>query len=373
MKGPDMAKIAFSDATISAIKSTKATFYSDSSKRAVPGLRLMVGPRSKSWYLNKREGRKVRQIRLGEFPDLMVELARRRAREMINAVETGKVEEVRDHERTFTEALEEYIRHKVSLGSLSEKTAEDYRGVIRVHAPDLGSRPLNKITTRDVEGRFLALEGHPSLSNKLVRVMRQTYKHACAHDDDLRDPTRIITQLRYEPRREPLSHDLALVVKDIAAVDNVVRRLCWSALLHTGIRSGNLRSLTWDNIDLDERTVFLAKMKNRESRTLPLSDFAIGLFEEAKKFDATWVFPSFRRPGPLDSLDTLQHCRQHDLRHHFTTSGLLARIPEPALAYLRGDRVKTENEAMARYLHQIGTHEDVNHISEKILERSSIT
>ena len=57
--------IAFNDATIAALKAAKTTWYTDGSKRAVPGLRLMAGTRSKTWYLNKREGAKVRQVKLG--------------------------------------------------------------------------------------------------------------------------------------------------------------------------------------------------------------------------------------------------------------------------------------------------------------------
>ena len=60
--GPAMPKIAFNDSNISAINVTKTTWFTDSSKRAVRGLRLMAGSTTKSWYLNKRIDGKVRDL-----------------------------------------------------------------------------------------------------------------------------------------------------------------------------------------------------------------------------------------------------------------------------------------------------------------------
>ena len=80
---------------------------------------------------------------------------------------------------------------------------------------------------------------------------------------------------------------------------------------------------------------------------------------------------SLRRPGPLDALDRLPHVRQHDTRHHFSTAAMLCHLPESVSAYLRGDVVNTKaSSSMARYLHRIATHEDVNHVAEKILALS---
>lgn len=367
-----MPQIAFNDANIAAIRATKTTWYTDSSKRAVRGLRLMAGARSKTWYLNKREGAKVRQVKLGPFPELNVEKARRRARDMINAVEEGTLQSRIDNDtRTLTEALDGYIERNMSSGSLSERTAQDYRDVIRVHASDWTNLPLTRITTREVERRFIDLEDHVAVGNKLIRVVRQVYKYAMAHDDALRDPTRVIQRLRPEPRREPIAHDLAVVMKDILNVENPVRRTAWQLLLHTGIRSSNLRSLTWGDVDLDARTVHLARMKNGESRMLPLSDASVALFESVRRYDDRWCLPSFKRPGPLDHLDALPHARQHDMRHHFTTAAALCQIPEYAIAFLRGDRVTTTAQAMAGYMHQIADHSTVNLISEHILEKTA--
>lgn len=372
-----MPNIAFNDKTIAAINVNKTTWFTNSLKGAVPGLRLMAGARSKTWYMNKRDGGKVRQVRIGAFPELTVEIARRHGRDLINAVEAGTMQERIDNDtRTFSEALDGYIERNTAAGSLSEGSAEDYRRLIRVHASDWSDQPLNRITTRDVERRFLEMDGHAGVCNKLIRVVRQVYKYAMAHDDALLDPTRVIQRLRPEPRRQPLTHDLALAMGDVLEITNPVKRAAWFLLLHTGLRSGSLRTMTWDDVDFRARTIArgAGDQKNKEARTFPISNAALAVFKKLKKgkYDAHLCFPSFRRYGPLDQLDAMPHARQHDMRHHFTTAGALCNVPEYALAFLRGDKVTTVNQSVATYLHNIVEHSTVNRISKRLISKSKV-
>ena len=57
-----MPRINFSDNNIRAINVTKTTWFSDSSKKAMRGLRLMAGATRKTWYYNRRIGSKSHQV-----------------------------------------------------------------------------------------------------------------------------------------------------------------------------------------------------------------------------------------------------------------------------------------------------------------------
>jgi hypothetical protein len=57
---PTFGHSSFSDPNIANMKPSSAAWYSDASRRAVPGLRLMVGKRAKTFYLSKRDGVTVR-------------------------------------------------------------------------------------------------------------------------------------------------------------------------------------------------------------------------------------------------------------------------------------------------------------------------
>jgi integrase len=50
--------------------------------------------------------------------------------------------------------------------------------------------------------------------------------------------------------------------------------------IETGMRLGELASMTWRNVDLIKRTVLLHDTKNGSARTVPLSTRAVGVLKE---------------------------------------------------------------------------------------------
>lgn len=58
--------------------------------------------------------------------------------------------------------------------------------------------------------------------------------------------------------------------------------LIFQLALETAMRSGELVSLTWDQVDLTRRVVHLSKTKNGDERDVPLSAKAVSLFQECK-------------------------------------------------------------------------------------------
>lgn len=53
-------------------------------------------------------------------------------------------------------------------------------------------------------------------------------------------------------------------------------------LLFTGLRKQEAIELTWDRVDLKEKTITINDTKNHQSHVLPLSDFLFNLFENRK-------------------------------------------------------------------------------------------
>jgi integrase len=100
--------------------------------------------------------------------------------------------------------------------------------------------------------------------------------------------------------------------------------------IETGMRFGELVSITWDNVDFGSRTVYLADTKNGHSRTVPLSTRAIEALHRVISPHASKVFA--QHPGTiraafaatLRQLNDPQHhptqaLRFHDLRHEAVT------------------------------------------------------
>lgn len=103
--------------------------------------------------------------------------------------------------------------------------------------------------------------------------------------------------------------------------------------LETGMRQGEILSLMWENIDLDQKVAHLADTKNGDARDVPLSPGALGVLRELRpgRGEATplraprgVVFPI----GQMSVVHAFAHAckkaditglRFHDLRHEATS------------------------------------------------------
>jgi integrase len=138
--------------------------------------------------------------------------------------------------------------------------------------------------------------------------------------------------------------------------------------LATGARAGNLRMLTWDDVDLERWTLRFVQTKNREPRHVPVVGQAQAVLQRQFDRDPTgkgWVFKGANDKVPADldkpwrlvreaaGLVGEKHCRFHDLRH--TTASYLtmngATLAEVAEALGHRTLVMAK-----RYSHQSGEH-----------------
>lgn len=94
-------------------------------------------------------------------------------------------------------------------------------------------------------------------------------------------------------RRLSPDEEIALIAASNASRATLLTSLIIIAM-ETGMRLGELLSLTWDNLHLDKRTAYLPVTKNGESRTVPLSLKAIETFKAIpRRIDSKNVFWSW--------------------------------------------------------------------------------
>jgi integrase len=122
--------------------------------------------------------------------------------------------------------------------------------------------------------------------------------------------------------------------------------------LETAMRRGELLSMEWKHINLEERTVFLPITKNGTSRTVPLSTKAIGILRGLPR-DSSAVFPlshmtvhnCFVHACKRAKIDDLHF---HDLRHT-ATSRIAEKLPNVIeLAAVTGHQTL---QMLKRYYH----------------------
>ena len=114
------------------------------------------------------------------------------------------------------------------------------------------------------------------------------------------------------------------VAKLLQALEPTGRRSHWTKpavqlALYTAMRRGELLSLRWEHVDLQNRTAFLTDTKNGECRTVPLSSMVVQVLAVLPRHISGAVIPlkyftldaAFKRACKRAGLDDV---RFHDLR-----------------------------------------------------------
>ena len=95
--------------------------------------------------------------------------------------------------------------------------------------------------------------------------------------------------------------------------------------IETGMRFGELVSITWDNVDFGARTIHLPDTKNGHARTVPLSTRALGTLKSRPSSDGVKIFAQHRGTiraafgAALKRSGVGSDLRFHDLRHEAVT------------------------------------------------------
>lgn len=145
----------------------------------------------------------------------------------------------------------------------------------------------------------------------------------------------------------------------------------------TGMRKGEILSLTWDNIDVERGIAYIFETKNSEPRGVPLADLALSLLIKLRHHRSNvsnYIFPSPNGDWPIDIRSAwevariragLKGFRFHDLRH--TTGSYLAMngASLPEIAAVLGHKTY---EMVKRYAHLSDQHTAgvVERMNEKI-------
>lgn len=130
-------------------------------------------------------------------------------------------------------------------------------------------------------------------------------------------------------------------------------------LLNTGCRSGELLSLTWDNVYLDPGYLIIRNSLSKNKKTIykPLNNQALQAFDDLPQLERTWVFynpktnnryKSFRRAWLWALEKSGLNCRIHDLRHTFASLLISQGVPLYHVSQLLGH---SDTRITQRYSH----------------------
>ena len=231
---------------------------------------------------------------------------------------------------TLSDVVESYVENR-STGTgepLKPRTIADIRYHLRSSFGDWADRPVAGITREDVSTWYSKrVKASVAQANQAARVLRALIAYAAAtyrqpdgariiadNPVDVLRERSVLWSVKARNNKVPIDklgdwwgavqdsrRDPALSTSSRSAADLV------AVLALTGLRLGEARSIRWDQVDLDDRSLKLFDTKNRSDITLPLADLVVEILQERQN-RSVYVFPP-RSKGM--KLPHLKDCRGH--------------------------------------------------------------
>ena len=212
----------------------------------------------------------------------------------------------------------------------TKRSEQSDRSRIKTLAEAFGSFRLASLTSTHVakfRDQRLQVVGPQSVIHE-INLLNRVLK-TVSMDWGIPLPGGIPTAQVRMPAR-PRGRDRRVTTDEIAqileATTSIDLRTIVTLAVETGMRRGEIASLTWENIDIEKQTAHLPKTKTDVPRTVPLSKAAvralkaIGIKKEGQLFSlkAESISQAFERacePHRANITDV----RFHDLRHEATS------------------------------------------------------
>ncbi len=271
------------------------------------GLHLYVSTKgAKVWRIAYRLAGKPQTLALGPYPAVTLADARAR-REALHATlrDGGDPRTPRTPKRAVTLSAA-FATYWAGRTDLSEDYLTAARRAFEMHIePLLGAKPIATITRAellDVLGRMDAA-GLYSYVRKTRMWLGQVWEWAVERGDA---PVNVPALIRPERAfgKAPVQHFASV---ELHEVPDLMRRLALEArlqsvlacmlLAYTWVRTGELRSMVWSELDGDVWRIPAARMKMARDHIVPLPRQAVALLAELRRRSrgSVYVFPADHR------------------------------------------------------------------------------
>jgi integrase len=275
----------------------------------VPGLSLYVGAKSKTFYLCRRVYGTPRKIKIGRYPGLSVEQARRKALAVNGDIENG----VFERPTTFEALWELYRTVKQTKRSLHQDEWLYDKELKR-----WADRKLSSIRSADCQRLHGDMVDTPIAANRTMALLSGIFSVGVRHGLIRENPVRAVTRYPERSRDRFLTREeLPRFLEALRSTDDEFRDfvlLC----LYTGARCGNVLSMRWQDVDGSVWTV--PRTKNGRPQRVYLCREAAEVLERRRRAELLGDHVFQRRAIPHKRWRTL--CKRaavpglwiHDLR-----------------------------------------------------------
>ena len=354
-------------------------FYRDTDLK---GFGLRVGTGSKVYIAEGKVNNKNVRVTIGRHGVFTAEQAKLEARSIlgmiardVNPNDADKAKRAKSV--TLAEVYQAYLKAR---SSLKPRTIYDYDRCMKVYFPEWQNKPLAEISKDLIEHKHREIgERSEAQANLSMRFMRALFNFAIGQYEDAvgnaiitDNPIKRISQTRawYRvDRRQTVikGHDLPAWFKAVNALPTLSNGINREAvkdylllLIFTGLRREEGLALQWRDVDFNAKTFTIPDPKNRQSHTLPLSDFLFDLLKRRSNQNtekSAFVFTGRGVNGYMDDPNKQMKLvveasgvtfTPHDLRRTFITVAESLDISAYALKRLANH--KMANDVTAGYI-----------------------
>lgn len=266
---------------------------------------------------------KRRNAGLGIYPEISIADAGNQARLMREQLAKGldplevKKEEASKPAIPTVEIAARQVHEQLLPGWRNPKHGKQWISTLEQYAfPIIGRQPINAITPAHIASVLQPIWLEiPETATRVKQRLHAVMAWAWAHDFCQANPVDVVDKLL------PLQPSKAIRTQHQPAMDwrilpafyqqhlaNAERfdvsRALLSFVILTGCRSGEARSMRWEELDLDAAiwTIPADRMKTQVIHRIPLSLQAMAVLEKVRGLHGEWVFPSPRKQVPLTDM-----------------------------------------------------------------------
>lgn len=279
-----------------------------------PGLQIRITHTgARTFYVKHRvAGGEVERVKIGTYPKMKIEQARKDAASIVAAMANGKsvttVARAGKEEATLETLFEDFITHRRNKRGayLTEVTKRDYLSTFNLHFAKLRSRQLSKIKDSEIANLHTKVgKEHPTRANRIVALASSLYSHAKERKLFAGpNPAAGIKKFPENTRDRFIQADeLPRFFEAVAAENNVTIRDYVLVSLLTGARRSNVLAMRWQDVNLDRAEWRIPMTKNGTPQTVTLSPEVVEILatrkpEKETENDKVTVFVF---PGPGES------------------------------------------------------------------------
>jgi integrase len=280
-----------------------------------PGLvcRVRASGRRGFYIVKKHRGRPVK-LKLGDFPAMSVENARKAAIEALEQFNKGQnpadTRRVERGELSLKELWTLYCREHLDA-RCSPRTAKAEKNLFDLHLDTLGNRKLSDISPTACKNLHSKIGKDTRTSaNRAIQLLRRLYRYAARHHGyEGKLPTAGVELFREHSRERFLSADELPAFLQACDDEGQPWADFFRMAIFTGARRSNVQAMRWDAVDLKARTWTIpgGESKNGRDVTITLPPPAVeilrtrkaeqGQSENERIKASPFVFPALRDKG----------------------------------------------------------------------------